>query len=410
MLIIDTQTRKPRTERLVTEWLSNYITHPGVAVSGVHVPNSQGRATEADFVVFTPYAAVVIEVKGLRKRAGGMLMCSMNERWSLRGVSGDPVHVHQRDLNPLHQVREPVFDLKNLAAGPLGWEPFVDGLVVVIPFPHRPIRLDRGSRPAGFDVLRGNDAAQLYSWFNRTARYRTASPWTADTVLNVLSVLRVDGTGDRVRAGRLYDELLAEGFAAGVSALGRPWAGADPAAPAPAPYDSSPQTFSQLPPGVTASAPAPRAIPPTAPARQSADADHTLLRPTTDGPPATPVTERSDESDAARRADLHTARYEYAEEEPRPQNPARPPQHRLRTAILAITAVMLLACGFWYLSGHDDARAQNNTSVPATSNAPTRPTAEHTPARPPATETRPARRTPHLFPDETTCYPFQSGC
>ena len=208
MLIINGVTRKPRAEQQVVEWLSNYITHPGVAVSGVHVPDSRGRTTAADFVVFTPYAAAVIGVEGLRKKVGGMLMCSMNERWSIVGTNVDPVHVHPGDLNPLHRVREAASGLRKLATSKLGREPFVDGLVLVIPFPNRTVRLDRGPLPPGFNVLLGDSAAQLYSWFNRAAQQRSGPVWNAGAVLEMLTVLRADGTTN----DRLFEQLVAEGF------------------------------------------------------------------------------------------------------------------------------------------------------------------------------------------------------
>lgn len=228
MLIINGVTRKPRAEQQVVEWLSNYITHPGVAVSGVHVPDSRGRTTAADFVVFTPYAAAVIGVEGLRKKVGGMLMCSMNERWSIVGTNVDPVHVHPGDLNPLHRVREAASGLRKLATSKLDREPFVDGLVLVIPFPHRTVRLDRGPLPPGFNVLLGDSAAQLYSWFNRAAQQRSGPVWNADAVLEMLTALRVDGTGGTTN-DRLFEQLVAEGFPADLPDLS-----ADDRAPAPA--------------------------------------------------------------------------------------------------------------------------------------------------------------------------------
>jgi len=59
----------PPTERIVLDWLRTWngaYTIGGVAISGCYLPDRRRgrRATEADLVVITPHACVVIEVKG----------------------------------------------------------------------------------------------------------------------------------------------------------------------------------------------------------------------------------------------------------------------------------------------------------------------------------------------------------
>ncbi|MBV7705417.1 NERD domain-containing protein [Nocardia nova] len=222
MLVINGDITKPKTQQQVVEWLANYVTQPGIAVSGVYIPRLDGGSTEADLLVFTPHAAAVIEVDALRKKTRGPLSYSMNERWSAPGIHGDPVQLRGDDLNPLHQVRRPVSALRTFVAElTRGPEPFVDGLTLLIPKSGNTVTLDKGPMPAGFTVLLGDSASQLYSWFGRTAQHRDRTPWTAELVVTVLTALRVDRTRDAESRRRLYAELVAEGFPTEVSAVPR---------------------------------------------------------------------------------------------------------------------------------------------------------------------------------------------
>ncbi|MDN2499263.1 hypothetical protein FHY52_21660 [Nocardia nova] len=222
MLIINGDITKPKTQQQVVEWLANYVTQPGIAVSGVYIPRLDGGSTEADLLVFTPHAAAVIEVDALRKKTRGPLSYSMNERWSAPSIHGDPVQLRGDDLNPLHQVRRPVSALRTFVAElTRGPEPFVDGLILLIPKSGNTVTLDKGPMPAGFTVLLGDSASQLYSWFGRTAQHRDRTPWTAELVVTVLTALRVDRTRDAESRRRLYAELVAEGFPTEVSAVPR---------------------------------------------------------------------------------------------------------------------------------------------------------------------------------------------
>ncbi|WP_084513094.1 NERD domain-containing protein [Nocardia mikamii] len=234
MLIINGDITKPKTQQQVVEWLANYVTQPGIAVSGVYIPRLDGGSTEADLLVFTPHAAAVIEVDALRKKTRGPLSYSMNERWSAPGIHGDPVQRRSDDLNPLHQVRRPVSALRTFVAElTRGPEPFVDGLILLIPKSGNTVTLDKGPMPGGFTVLLGDSASQLYSWFGRTAQHRDRTPWTAELVVTVLTALRVDRTRDAESRRRLYADLVAEGFPTEVPTARRD-GDTDPAASSPA--------------------------------------------------------------------------------------------------------------------------------------------------------------------------------
>ena len=101
MLVVNAERNKSGAEQAVVDSLVN-SSLPGVAVSGCYIPHRRGKgAGEADLLVVTPYSCTVVEVKGLRERVSGELSCSANSRWSLPGVTGDPVHVRGGDTNPL---------------------------------------------------------------------------------------------------------------------------------------------------------------------------------------------------------------------------------------------------------------------------------------------------------------------
>lgn len=306
MLIINGDITKPKAQQQVVEWLANYVTQPGIAVSGVYIPRLDGGSTEADLLVFTPHAAAVIEVDALRKKTRGPLSYSMNERWSAPGIHGDPVQLRGDDPNPLHQVRRPVSALRTFVAElTRGPEPFVDGLILLIPKSGNTVTLDRGPMPAGFTVLLGDSASQLYSWFGRTAQHRDRTPWTAELVVTALTALRVDRTRDAESRRRLYAELVAEGFPTEVSAVPREGDGssttsASPDAPVAQPEQGdqarlNPQvapTDSHLPPSQHAPhnaappAASPDQAPPTSPVSYAAARPSTPPASHTDASPA----------------------------------------------------------------------------------------------------------------------------
>ncbi|MFI7190771.1 NERD domain-containing protein [Nocardia nova] len=441
MLIINGDITKPKTQQQVVEWLANYVTQPGIAVSGVYIPRLDGGSTEADLLVFTPHAAAVIEVDALRKKTRGPLSYSMNERWSAPGIHGDPVQPRGDDLNPLHQVRRPVSALRTFVAElTRGPEPFVDGLILLIPKSGNTVTLDKGPMPAGFTVLLGDSASQLYSWFGRTAQHRDRTPWTAELVVTVLTALRVDRTRDAESRRRLYAELVAEGFPTEVSAVPREGDGSattsTPATPptlatssdAPAQPEQADQarpnsqvvpTDSHLPPSQNAQD---NAAPPTSspdPAPSTSPASYARAHPET--PPAShaepsfsavqasravpkPASTQALQTDASPAPAPAPAPGEPGTDSARTQPPAR---HRLRTALLGIAAALILICGIGYMAGKDHPRAQSD-SQPAPSQI--RPPERTTTPAPPPTEP-PSTQHHSATPTEgATCYPFQAGC
>ncbi|WP_067840079.1 nuclease-related domain-containing protein [Nocardia lijiangensis] len=208
MLVINERTAIPRSEQRVLEWMRTWTGQyviVGLAISGCYIPerDRKGRAQEADLVVITPRAVVVLEVKGMAPEASnGTLTIQANGRWRLSGFEGDPIHVRDQDTSPFDQVTSNVFNLKALVS-PRHPEAFVDGLVVVVPPRESTVTLNVESRRHGCGVVLGSTPGELRAWFHRTAGRRFV--WTAEDVHALLDELNL---GDEVT----IEELVAEGF------------------------------------------------------------------------------------------------------------------------------------------------------------------------------------------------------
>ncbi|AHH21942.1 hypothetical protein NONO_c71840 [Nocardia nova SH22a] len=233
MLIINAETRKPGTEQKALGFLRDYSRNPGIAISGLQIPDRhRRRTTEADVVVFMPFAAAVIEVKGIVQPVGGTLSCPVNGRWSMPGIDGDPIHVRGSDTNPLHQVADPMYGLKNLARelAP-DREPFIDGLVLIVPHSGTTVSLDKDDAlPPGQDILLGADSGPLWKWLNRKAFRARTDPWTVELVVAVLAAIGLDQAGIPEEAAHLRAALIREGFTTeGPATMPEAGAAAEPA-------------------------------------------------------------------------------------------------------------------------------------------------------------------------------------
>ncbi|MGW4739173.1 NERD domain-containing protein [Nocardia xishanensis] len=208
MLVINERTAIPRSEQRVLEWMRTWTGQyviVGLAISGCYIPerDHRGRAQEADLLVITPRAVVVLEVKGMAPDASaGTLTVQANGRWRLSGFEGDPIHVREQDTSPFDQVTNNVFNLKALVSSRHP-DAFVDGLVVVVPPRESTVTLNVESRRHGCGVVLGSTPGELRAWFHRTAGRRFV--WTAEDVHALLEELNF---GDKVS----IEELVAEGF------------------------------------------------------------------------------------------------------------------------------------------------------------------------------------------------------
>ncbi|MET7770259.1 NERD domain-containing protein [Nocardia sp. NPDC005366] len=214
MLVINERAALPRSEQRVLDWMRTWTGQyiiVGLAISGCYVPerHREGDTQEADLVVITPRAVVVIEVKGTVPDAtSGVLSVQANGRWRLSGFDGDPIHVRDSDTSPFDQVTNNVFNLKELVRKHHA-DAYVDGLIVVVPSWESTITLEVESRQHGCGVVLGSTPGELRAWLHRTSNRKLL--WTAEAVHALLVDLNL---GDQLTV----EDLLAEGFP---SATGR---------------------------------------------------------------------------------------------------------------------------------------------------------------------------------------------
>ncbi|MGY2019530.1 NERD domain-containing protein [Nocardia gipuzkoensis] len=208
MLVINERTTAPQSEQRVLNWMRTWTGQyviVGLAISGCYLPerDRKDETQEADLVVITPRAAVVIEVKGAVPEATtGVLSVQANGRWRLSGFAGDPIHVRDHDSSPFDQVTSNVFNLKALVRKHNA-EAFVDGLIVVVPPKDSNLTLHVESRRRGCAVVLGTTPVDLRAWFHRTASRELI--WTAERTHALLTDLNL---GDQVT----IDDLVADGF------------------------------------------------------------------------------------------------------------------------------------------------------------------------------------------------------
>ncbi|MFF7940208.1 NERD domain-containing protein [Nocardia gamkensis] len=208
MLVINERTTAPRSEQRVLDWMRSWTGQyviVGLAISGCYLPNRERKdeTQEADLVVITPRAAVVVEVKGTVPEAtSGVLSVQANGRWRLSGYAGDPVHVRDHDSSPFDQVTNNVSNLEALVRKHNA-EAVVDGLIVVVPPKDSNLTLNIESRRRGCAVVFGAGQADLRAWFHRTASRKLI--WTAERTHALLTDLNL---GDQVTV----DDLAADGF------------------------------------------------------------------------------------------------------------------------------------------------------------------------------------------------------
>ncbi|WP_280303611.1 NERD domain-containing protein [Nocardia abscessus] len=208
MLVINERTTAPQSEQRVLNWMRTWTGQyviVGLAISGCYLPerDREDETQEADLVVITPRAAIVIEVKGAVPEATtGVLSVQANGRWRLSGFAGDPIHVRDHDSSPFDQVTSNVFNLKALVRKHNA-EAFVDGLIVVVPPKDSNLTLNVESRRRGCGVVLGTTPVDLRAWFHRTASRKLI--WTAERTHALLTDLNL---GDQVTV----DDLVADGF------------------------------------------------------------------------------------------------------------------------------------------------------------------------------------------------------
>ncbi|WP_405493800.1 hypothetical protein [Nocardia sp. NBC_00511] len=223
----DDPSRLSSTERTVVNWLKSW-SGPH-AVPGIAIVQCQ----DADVVVWTPQTCVVVGVHGFTERVTGTLNCAQDEPWT---VDGKPAPI-DGDADPLERVRRQTVDLAGQLRSAPGREHVpVSGLVLLVPQLGSRVKLEKGSLPAGIDVLIGDGPSSLRSYFTTIAE-GAAPSWDAAQVGQALGALGF-------AAAATYSDLVTEGF------------------PVPESARNSPLPMSAAPTVVVPSVPVPAAAPP----------------------------------------------------------------------------------------------------------------------------------------------------
>ncbi|MFI8977260.1 nuclease-related domain-containing protein [Nocardia asteroides] len=230
MLVVGETSGIEATEAKVLGWLRD-LPGPGIAIAQCGVPQGRRRSgrtssrsarsnrgtgltkvrsTAVDVVVITPQTLAVIEVKGPRKRVGGVLTCPENDAWSLPGIEGHPFYLAHGHHNPLRQVTAEAMDLKHFASTAVGHQVFVNAILMIVPFDGLPITADPGPWPK-VDLVIGQ--AQLQARFERLARWPETN-WSVPAVMTVLSGLGIGAVTPQI--------LKAQGFPDSASATPLP--------------------------------------------------------------------------------------------------------------------------------------------------------------------------------------------
>ncbi|MVU83414.1 hypothetical protein GPX89_40030 [Nocardia sp. ET3-3] len=93
--------------------------------------------------------------------------------------------MRQNDTNPIDQVRENTFNIKNLAKQ-FDLDLFVSGMVLVMPALGPRPTLEKKDLPVGIDVLLGSEP-DLRQWFTTNARHKPI--WTAEQAHTLITAL-----------------------------------------------------------------------------------------------------------------------------------------------------------------------------------------------------------------------------
>ncbi|MGY2119553.1 nuclease-related domain-containing protein [Nocardia gipuzkoensis] len=206
MLVLNTRPTIQPSEARVAEWMRNWTGRyaiSGVAISSYHLPGiGTSPSQEADFVILTPQASAILEVKGTHASVtDGVITAEANGPWRYSEDDHDPVRTRRNDINPVDQVLNAAYLFKTLVGKHNPDHQFVSAVVVVVPPHGSTTRLRTRSMPTGCKVVLGNSG--LRSWLHRSRRRDTI--WTAQQAYSLLNAMNL---GDQLT----IPDLVAEGF------------------------------------------------------------------------------------------------------------------------------------------------------------------------------------------------------
>lgn len=246
MIVLNDASVRWSSEKRAAQWLqapTDGWSHPGVAIANCHVAEAVDSWTQqVDFVVFTPYAVIVLEVKGTHPDiVDGRIIAEPNGCWRHDLTVLEPVRTRASDTNPLGQVLDAAYRLKSWTAKHNPDHAFVHAAVVLVPPTYSSVTLRPSAMPRGTAVVLGETG--LHAVVDGSSRARPI--WSAEQVYSMLNALSL---GSLISIPELVDE----GFFP-LAATHTTWA----------PPQRSPSPTAHRPHRTTGIPPSPRRSPPS---------------------------------------------------------------------------------------------------------------------------------------------------
>ncbi|GAB2509535.1 hypothetical protein [Nocardia heshunensis] len=159
---------------------------PGIAVSGIQIPEAAAPPSQAHLLVVLPYSAVLIVAYLVPRRAGGAFRCPAQGDWSLSNQEDGGRYVIEFE-NPLPAIRTVLDGLSDATQRTTGTTAPVNGRVIVVPWPKFPVFLEKvGFSTAGqLDVLLFDSGlSELRGWAD--SHEQDERVWTVEKVASLL--------------------------------------------------------------------------------------------------------------------------------------------------------------------------------------------------------------------------------
>lgn len=247
-------------ERQLVRWLETWGIESrygigGVAVANCRIPHPKVGYRQVDLIIWTPFACVVVEVKGFKSPQSGTVEVSANSIWT---IGGKPAALYgsKSDSNPVGQVDANVFAVKNHFRAFNISPDWVDGLVLLFPMPGEKLDLkacdsfsqqkhaDAVNFREGTDVAVGLRTPLRRYLFDRRREQRETPLWSAQAVAKAFETLKMTAMSPSMEA------LVAEGFPRAIERPYRhrpytPATAASPSTTSPTPTEADPIPIAQ---------------------------------------------------------------------------------------------------------------------------------------------------------------------
>jgi len=215
---------------------------------------------QVDMIIWTPYACVIVEVKGFKSPQSGTVQISVNGEWT---IDGEPaaLYVSNAGSNPVDQMEKNVFATKNHFQASDIRPDWVHGLILLFPMRGEKLTLkafDSSSRQKhndtvnlrdGTDVAVGRLKPLRRYLFDRRGEQRHPL-WSAQAVAKAFETLQMTTISPSLEA------IVAEGFPREIE---HPYRRRSAAAPSPP--TAPPRTQPDPPPIANSTPPSAKAAP-----------------------------------------------------------------------------------------------------------------------------------------------------